>query len=263
MKKSQKVLAIINLVVLLALIFWNYRVNAIGINGNTVGSLSREYENLFTPASYAFSIWGLIFLSLTAQAIYLVKSAFSKGESQFIPQMGPFLILANLLNGAWLWFWLTEQTGWSVVIMLGILASLVLVILRLNMERWHAPRFIIGWIWWPICLYSGWIAVATIANFSAYLAKVGWTGGLDELTWTIIMILVATGLNLWMIYARSMREFALVGVWALVAIALRHWGEIPSLQFSALAGAGLIFLYSSYHGFKNRKSNPFNPRNFI
>ncbi|WP_439475149.1 hypothetical protein [Algoriphagus formosus] len=146
MKKAQKAIALINLLVLLVLIFWNYRVNAIGINGNTVGSLSREYENLFTPASYAFSIWGLIFLSLTAQAIYLVKSAFSDGKSRYILQMGPFLILANLLNGAWLWFWLTEQTGLSVVIMLGILASLVAVILRLNMERWHAPRYIIGWI---------------------------------------------------------------------------------------------------------------------
>lgn len=261
MKISNKIYAIFNLFILIALIYWNYKVNTLGINGNTVGSLSREYENLFTPASYAFSIWGLIFLSLTAQAVYLVKSDFSQNQADFIPKMVPFLILANLLNGAWLWFWLTEQTGISVLIMTGILASLILVILRLNMERWNAPRNIIAWIWWPICLYSGWIAVATIANFSAYLAKVGWTGGLDELTWTLIMILVATALNLWMIYTRNMREFALVGVWALIAITVRHWGVIQEIQWISAAGAVTIILYAGAHGFKNRKSNPFYPKN--
>lgn len=260
MKISNKILAIFNLFILIALIYWNYKVNTLGINGNTVGSLSREYENLFTPASYAFSIWGLIFLSLTAQAIYLVKSAFSKNQADFIPKMVPFLILANLLNGAWLWFWLTEQTGISVLIMIGILASLILVILRLNMERWNAPRNIIAWIWWPICLYSGWIAVATIADFSAYLAKVGWTGGMDELTWILIMILVATALNLWMIYTRNMREFALVGVWALIAITVRHWGVIQEIQWISVTGAATIILYAGSHGFKNRKSNPFYPK---
>ncbi|HAZ26697.1 MAG TPA: hypothetical protein DCY95_20765, partial [Algoriphagus sp.] len=110
-------------------------------------------------------------------------------------------------------------------------------------------------------LYSGWIAVATIADFSAYLAKVGWTGGSNELTWTLIMILVATALNLWIIYTRNMREFALVGAWALIAIAVRHWEVIQEIQWISAAGAVTIILYAGAHGFKNRKSNPFYPKN--
>jgi hypothetical protein len=258
MKKSHKSYAIINLIVLLLVIFWNYWVGSKGLEGNTVGSLSAEYQNLFTPAGYAFSIWGIIFLSLLAQAIFFVSRAFNTSKnSDFLSQIGPYLILANIGNGLWLYMWLMEYTGLSVVVMLGILASLVIVILNTNMERWDAPRPIIFWLWWPIAIYSGWIAVATIANISAYLAKSGWNGGVSELTWTILMIVIAVLLNLFMIAYRNLREFASVGVWALLAISVRHWDSNPTLQWTALIGAVVLFIAISYHGYKNRKTSPF------
>ncbi|MCE7056588.1 hypothetical protein LZF95_18030 [Algoriphagus sp. AGSA1] len=257
MKASHKIYSIINLIVLLAVICWNYWVNAKGLNGNTVSSLSEEYQNLFTPAGYAFSIWGLIFLSLMVQAVFFIIRAFNPSkDSDFLTQIGPYLIMANICNGLWLYMWLMENTGISVIVMLGILASLVIVILNTNMERWNAPRPIIFWLWWPIALYSGWIAVATIANISAYLAKTGW-GYADEITWTIVMIVVAVLLNLFMIATRNLREFASVGIWALVAIAVRHWGSIPALQWTALGGAIILFLAAGYHGYLNRKTAPF------
>lgn len=258
MKKSHKIYAVINLIVLISVIFWNYWSNAKGINGNTVSSLSEEYENLFTPAGYAFSIWGLIFLSLFAQAIFFLRRAFdAEKDSDFLSQIGPYLIMANIGNGLWIYMWLMEHTGISVIVMLGILSSLVITILNTNMERWDAPRPIIFWLWWPIALYSGWIAVATIANISAYLAKIGWTGGIAEETWAIAMIILAVILNLFMIATRNLREFASVGVWALVAIAVRHWGSLPTLQWTALVGAIVLFAAINYHGYKNRETAPF------
>jgi hypothetical protein len=258
MKKSHKVYAIVNLAVLVLIIFWNYWVNAKGLEGNTVSSLSADYINLFTPASYAFSIWGLIFMALFAQAIFFISRAFSTSkDSDFLSQIGPYLIMANIGNGLWVYMWLMEHTGLSVVVMLGILASLLITILNTNMERWDAPRPIIVWVWWPIAIYSGWIAVATIANISAYLAKAGWTGGIPEATWAIAMIIIAVILNLFMIATRNLREFASVGVWALIAIAVRHWGSLPSIQWTALIGAIVLFIAISIHGYKNRKTAPF------
>ncbi|RAI89962.1 tryptophan-rich sensory protein [Algoriphagus yeomjeoni] len=259
MKKSHKAYAILNLIVLLAIIFWNYWVNAKGLNGNTVSSLSADYENLFTPAGYAFSIWGLIFLALLAQAVFFIRSAFgTEKDSDFLSQIGPYLIMANIGNGLWIYMWLLEYTGLSVIVMLGILTSLLIVILNTNMERWDAPRSIIFWLWWPIALYSGWIAVATIANISAYLAKTGWTGGITEITWAIIMIIVAVVVNLFMIATRNLREFACVGIWALIAIAVRHWESIPAIQWTALIGALMLFVAVSIHGYNNRNTAPFN-----
>lgn len=255
----KKVYALVNSFIILAVIFWNYYSNTGNINGQTIGELSDKYSNLFTPADYAFSIWGLIFLGLIALAAYQLKLAFKGGEHEnTILQIGPWLAVANLANAVWLWFWLNEQLALSVLTMLVILLALIIVIIRLNMERWDAPLGVIAFVWWPICLYSGWIAVATIANISAWLVSMGWEGGpLSEIQWTLIMISVAGVLNLFMIYTRNMREFAGVGIWALVAIAVRHWAEIPSIQWTALAWAIILFVAIAYHGYLNRETSPF------
>jgi hypothetical protein len=250
--------ALANLFIIVVLIAWNYLANAMGIQGNTIGSLSSEYANLFTPAGYAFSIWGPIYLGLLALGIYQVRKVFfdRKGD-EFVLQMGPWLIITNLANGAWVWVWLSEYPGLSVILMILMLVSLILVILRLNMERWDAPFSLIAWVWWPICLYSGWIAVATIANLAAYLSKTGWQFLFSEITWTLIMILLAAGVNLFMVINRNMREFAVVGAWALVAVSVRHWDSIPSLQWTALVGALVLVVAVAIHGYRNRATHPF------
>jgi len=239
--KMKKIYAILNLLVIILLIPWNYYINSVGVNGNSVADLSAKYFNLFTPAGYAFSIWGLIFLALLAHGIFQVKSVFSDDmPDDFVLGIGPLLLIANLGNAAWVWVWLSEYTTLSVGIMLTILISLLMIVIRLNMKRWDAPVSIRRWVWFPISLYSGWITVATIANISAYLAKMEWQPIFSEIVWTVIMILIATLVNFLIIRARNMRVFAGVGVWALVAIAVRHWGNIPMLQWTALACA--IFL---------------------
>ncbi len=254
---NKKTLALLNLLTVITLIIWNYLTNFLEINGNTVASVSSEYNNLFTPAGYAFSIWGLIYLGLLAHGIFQFKKAFiDRRDDDFILKMGPWFIIANLATAAWLWFWLSDQTGVSVLMMFLILLSLIIIVIRLNMERWDAPLPVIFWIWWPFCLFSGWIAIATVANVAAYLTKIGWQALFSELTWTLIMIIVATLINLFMIISRNMREFALVGVWALIAISVRHWGKIPELQWTALVCAIVLFIAISIHGYLNIDTNP-------
>ncbi len=253
----KKVYAVINFVVVLAVVFWNYYSNSGNINGTTVGEMSDNYPNLFTPAGYAFAIWGLIFLGLIALTGNQLYIAFKNREhSDTILQIGPWLSIANIANATWLWFWLNEQPGISVLVMLVILFSLIMVILRTNMERWNAPLRVIALVWWPICLYSGWIAVATIANISAYLSNMNWSPVFTEVQWTVVMISIAGVLNLAMIYLRSMREFASVGVWALIAIAVRHWDSSPTLQYTATIWAVVLVVAIMIHAYKNRSSNP-------
>ena len=56
---------------------------------------------------------------------------------------------------------------------------------------------------------------------------------------------------------RGMREFALVGVWALFAIFVRHQNSYETIATTALVGAVVIFVSVFSHAFKNRKINPF------
>ncbi len=254
----KKTLSILNLISVVFVIVVNYVSQALRLNDTTIGEVSKKYDNLFTPAGYAFAIWGLIFLGLLAYAIFQVQRAFfSEKASPFIEQTGYWFILANVLNAAWVIAFVYDYTGLSVVIMLGILLSLIKIILNTNMERWDAPIEVIALVWWPICLYSGWIAVATIANVSAYLTKIGWDGfGIGNQEWTIIMIAIATLLNTVMIWKRNMREFAIVGVWSLIAIFVRHRNSIDSLANMALTCSIILFVIIGIHGFRNRETNP-------
>lgn len=253
----KKTYAVINTLVLLAVIFWNYWSNTGAINGNTVGEVSDQYENLFTPAGYAFSIWGLIYLGLLISVGYQLRLAFRSGQhEETILRMGPWFTIANLANGLWLWFWLQERPGASVLVMLVILFSLLMIVIRLNMERWDAPLPLIAAVWWPICIYSGWITLATIANVAAWLTSIGWVEVFTELQWTVIMICVAGLINLAMIHFRNMREFAAVGMWGLVAIAVRHWDQIPLIQWTAIAWAVVLAIVSAVQAFRNRHANP-------
>ncbi len=251
-------LSVLNLLSVILLIMVSYYSQAIRLNNNTIGSVSDQYENLFTPADYAFSIWGLIFISLVLYSFFQISRAFfSEEETDFISRTGPWFIIANLCNAAWVVVWLFEETWLSVILMFMILFSLVMIIKRTRMELDDASFKIIAFSWWPICFYAGWITVATIANVAAYLTKIGWKERIfDEKQWTVVMLIVAVTINFLIVYRRNMREFALIGIWALFAIYQRHQDDSSTVALTALGGAIFLFVYVSYHGYVNRKSNP-------
>lgn len=258
MKRTSKVLASVHAIVLILLIVWNYYSNTGVVADNTVASVSQKFDNLFVPADYAFAIWGVIYLGLLILAGYMLYAAFSnKRDDGFVLKVAPWLILAHLANGTWLWFWLHESTGIALILIASILFFLMIAVLRLNMERWDAPVPFMAAVWWPIDIYAGWLAVATIANTAAHLVAIGWDAPfLSEVGWTVAAITLATALNLFMIVTRNMREFAGVGIWALIAIAVRHWGTYPNIQWAAVIGVVILLLATTVHAYKNRATLP-------
>ncbi|MBD3638698.1 MAG: tryptophan-rich sensory protein, partial [Crocinitomicaceae bacterium] len=214
---------------------------------------------LFTPAGYTFGIWALIYMGPLYYGIYMIYCSFSaKKSDEFIPKSAPWIILAHLANGAWLWFWLHKESAISVILIFLILLFLLIAVIRLNMERWDADVDYMAGVWWPIDLYVGWITVAAIANVAAHLNHINVDMGLTEISWTIIFILIAVAINLFMVFTRNMREFAGVGIWALIGISVRHWNEIPEISWTAILGAVTLFIIIAVHAYKNRATLPHN-----
>lgn len=253
-----KTYAIINFLSVLLVLTVNGLSQAQRWNDTTIGEISDLYDNLFTPAAYAFSIWGLIFLMLTAYSVFQIRRAFfSKKESVFIVQTGWWFTIANVLNSAWVVAFTYGYVGLSVIIMLGILSSLLIIIKRTNMERWDAPIEVITFVWWPICIYSGWITVATIANFSTFFVSINVKGSeLTQVIWTMVMITTAVLVNVLMVWLRNMREFAAVAIWALVAIFVRHKEQYESIAYYALLGAAVLVFITAVHAYRNRDTGP-------
>lgn len=256
MKKSLQTL---NGLGLIAVIFISYLSNTGIFNGNTMATVSAKYHNLFTPAGYAFSIWGLIYLGLLGFVIYYGRSLFVKvdNEDSTLNEVGGWFFISCLANMAWVITWLYDYTLISVLMMILLLFSLLKIVVNTKMELYDVPLKKFIFLWWPFCLYAGWVAVALIANVSAYLKKIEWDGfGISESIWAVVLIGVAAVVHIFMVWNRNMREFAIVGVWALIAIAVANQNENKMVFWTAITMAILVFINIAIHGFQNRKSNP-------
>lgn len=259
----KKQLQVLNGLALILTIAVSYISNAGILNGNTMASVSAKYDNLFTPAGYAFSIWGLIYLSMLAFVIYYGRTLFkpTKKEDKTVEQIGWWFIISCLANISWVLLWLYDYILLSVLMMVVLLFSLLKIVVNLKMELYNVPLKKFLFLWWPFCFYSGWVSVALIANIAAYLKKIEWNGlGISEAIWTVVMIIVAASINVFMIWNRNMREYALVGVWSLVAIAVANQSGDMMVYWTAIIMSFLIFINISVHGYQNRKSNPFTHR---
>lgn len=250
----QKRLSVANIFALIVTIVLNYLSNTGIFNGNTMSTVSAAYQNLFTPAGYAFSIWGLIYLGLAAFVIYHAVVSFkSSQENNVVLKVGWWFVISCIANCAWIFAWLYDYTGLSIIIMIMLLFSLVMIILKTRMELDDLPMKQIAFVWWPFSLYAGWITVALIANIAAWLTKINWDGfGISSITWTIIMIIIAGIINLLMTWQRNMREYALVGVWGLLAIAVANWTTEPFIVQSSIIISVILFVSSTVHAIRNR-----------
>ena len=254
----KKLLQIGNIVAFLLMVIVNYYANTGAINSETMGSVAGQYENLFTPADYTFSIWGVIYIFLLGFVIYQAHDLFVETEeNETVHQIGWWFIFTCVLNIAWIFAWLNFFPGISVILMSLLLFCLIRIIWNCRLELDDEPLSKIVFLWWPFSLYSGWISVALIANVASWLDSIGWGGfGIAESAWSIIMIIIAGTIHLIITWTRNMREFALVGAWALVGIAVANWSKENAVTSSALIVASILFLSSSFHAYKNRKYAP-------
>lgn len=258
----EKTLKFFNLTGFLLVLVVNYLANTGFFNNNTMGSVSSRYENLFTPAGYAFSIWGVIYLGLAGFIFYQFNNGIRrKDQGNVILQIGWWFVVSCIANILWIVAWLYLYTGVSVILMLILLFSLIKIILNTGMEL-DDPSFPkVALVWWPFTLYSGWVSLALIANTAAWLTKTGWNGwGLSDETWTIIVIIIAGIINLVITWRRNMREFALVGVWGLMAIAVANYLGSPLVFYTAILTSAVLLISTGVHAYKNRKYAPWRSR---
>ncbi|CAG5002245.1 hypothetical protein DYBT9275_02849 [Dyadobacter sp. CECT 9275] len=243
-----------NVMALIVTIIINYLSNTGIFNGKTMATVSASYQNLFTPAGYAFAIWGLIYLGLAAFVIHQSRGLLSSSEvPAIVGRIGWSYVASCAANCFWVLAWLYEYTGTSVLIMIILLANLILIVKRTRMELDLITLKQIALEWWPFAIYLGWICVALIANVAAYLTKIQWAGfGISQVSWTIVMIFIAMVVNLFLTWNRNMRESASVGVWALIAVGVANKGEEQAVVYASLAASAILLLSTAVHGYRNR-----------
>ena len=242
---DKRILQISNFLAVVLTIVVNSLANILPINGKNTGQLSDNIPNLFVPSGITFAIWGVIYLLLILFAIYQARDFFKKEkiEMPYLTKITPFFILASAANILWIFLWHYEQVALSLIAMLILLISLIAIYIKLNVGQQQIPLKEKMFIHVPFSVYLGWITVATIANITAWLVTISWDGfGISDVTWTIIVLCVATLLTLILLYKRRDIAYSLVIIWALLGIVIKRMQDQTEIATTATIAIVIIII---------------------
>ncbi|RPA70325.1 hypothetical protein EF405_03370 [Cyclobacteriaceae bacterium YHN15] len=238
-----------NSITFLLTLYLNYLYGSGVGDRKSVGEISNQYDTLITPAGYAFSIWGLIYLLLFGFIVYQWISYFKKQFEKSIDPTYLWLGFSNLLNAIWIVVWTGEYLLLSVFIIFALLGTLLKLSISLSIGlKPSKPSLNVSL---PIGIYVGWIIVASVVNLSVLFYSKSWLQTHD-LLWTNLVLLVATGIYLFLLFKRNLLSSAFVGVWAFIAITVKQWNNEPILSYFSLTMA-LVLLLSVFFTLKNKK----------
>ena len=259
----KRVLAIVNILVFSGMLYLNYLGGVGKINGLNTGEVSAMYPNLFTPAGFTFSIWGVIYLFNLAFIIHQTYKAFYLPEN-FDPRLNQGFFFISVTNGTWLVAWHRLAVGYSLFLMLVLLFFLLATYWQSTRPKYNT-EYITEYI--NFSIYLGWISVATIANVAIFLTArgvpaYGQTAGLL----TVVVIAVAIGLAFYFILGQSNLWYPLVILWASYGIYAARDLEILDangavvpegtglVKIAALAGVFIVFAGLVYYRITSSRS---------
>jgi hypothetical protein len=208
-------------------------------NGQTIGDISNtQFANvLVTPANYAFAIWGVIYIGLICFCVYQFLPP--RKQHPNLNAVSYFVVLASVAQALWVYLFLERLFTFSVFAMLAILLCLIGAYVQLGYDRSPSPQD--RWLLRvPLSTYLGWISVATVVNVALTLYNAGWNGwGLSAEVWTVLMLIVSAGIGITLLLKRRDLAFALVLVWAFIAIAVKR-STIPAIALSAIILSAIL-----------------------
>ncbi len=258
---KKTVLQVMNLLGFFSMVSVNFVANALPLNNISTGEVSNLYPNLFTPAGFTFSIWGLIYIMLLAFCVYQARDLFTtrKKDSPFLNKIGFLFFVSSLLNAGWVFAWHYLQVTLSMFIMIALLLVLIRIYLNLDVGRAEGSSVESFLVYLPLSIYLGWINIATIANVSVLLVHLGWNGfGFSEVFWTIVVIVAATLITLAFLKLRQDLAVSLVSIWALVGILVKRLDAEPiamPVVISAIAAILLIVISAACRIFRPIKAD--------
>ncbi len=230
--------------IVLISVLLNIAVNVLSnyflINGKTIEEITRHYDNMFTPAGFTFSIWGIIYLSYLAYAFYQLLP--SQRANPIYDRLAPGFIMANILGSVWLIVFSYELISLSLLVIITLLITAIILFRKVNEAA--SPKKCRKSIIIPFSLLFGCISVATLANFSAWLVYMGWAGGEQEQrTWTVMLILIAIAAGVYVSLKYKDWLYPLVVVWACLGIWSVNREFNDSVSKAAIITGGILLVW--------------------
>ncbi len=258
--KKNVILAILNLIAYIGVLIVNALANLLPINDMPTGEVSDRYPNLFVPAGFTFSIWGVIYLLLGIYIIYQMAVAFKGGQQaeRLFGRISVLFILSSIFNMSWIFAWHYEVIWGSLAIMVFLLLSLIFIYMRLEIGKSDALASEKYMAHLPFSVYLGWITIATIANVTAFLVDIGWDGfGISDQAWTVIVMAVGIIITLAILFDRNDIFYSLVIIWSFYGILSNRMADPEtadlSIRITAIVGMAIIAIAIIIQLIRNKK----------
>jgi hypothetical protein len=205
-----KINQILVIIATITVISVNFLATAGYIGGVTPEVISNKYQTFLTPAGYAFSIWGWIYLGLIAFSIFQALPS----QSEKYQKIRGLYLLSCVANCTWIWLWHHEMIGLSLGAILVLLATLAAINFSLKQADSRFLRV-------PFGLYFGWLNVASLANFAILLKS-----NSIEISQSVaaILIIAVTIIAVFVHLRIKNAAYGLAIAWAITAIAVKYGG---------------------------------------
>lgn len=263
--KRYSKLRIVALITFIIMIATNALANIIPINGQTTGEVSDSIGNLFAPAGYTFSIWGLIYILLLVYSVYqlgIFDRSDAEADTKLLNTIAVFFSISSVVNTAWIFAWHYNIFWLSVVLIATLLVLLIVINEEIRKRDLSLKETIL--IKLPFSVYFGWVTVATIANITGFLVSIGWRGfGIEESIWTIIILIVGFLIASAVIVRDRNIAYALTVIWAYTGILVKHSsvtgfnGTYPSVISTVSICIAFLVIVSIYSLFRGRKKEKY------
>lgn len=223
---------------LLAMVAMGLLAETLPLGGRAPRELLAMFENLFTPAPYALSIWWVIYVGLAMFTLYQFLP--SQANDPVVARVDSLFMASSLLYIAWLFAWHFLWTGVSVVLMALLTAAVLIIYLQVTRrrnDRTPAHRFMVAL---PFRIYLGWLIFSLLANIMAWVRSTDPSfAPLGESGWALVLIAatVVIGAALFLLKKDLFLNLALI--WGLVALAVGQSAE-TAIMLAALLGAVLL-----------------------
>ncbi|MDX2162133.1 MAG: hypothetical protein SF162_12465 [bacterium] len=214
----------------------------------------------FLPFGLTFAIWGLIFSSQLVYAVY--QALPSQRDRAIHRRIGGWVALNAALTA--LWNFTAGSAGQqnspdfqplfvvaTVFILVGMLFALTQVFIAFReMHADLTPRDR-ALVQFPLTVFFAWLNVAMIANTTAGLDAVGFTGEPNGAIWAAVMLVIAAVVaSLMIFYTRpGIGTFTYTGViiWAVVGIFFNNFERSTLVAGVSVLVTGIVIMAAWLH----------------
>jgi hypothetical protein len=220
--------------------------------GSSVGTIAQEYRSPILPATYAFAIWGPIFILCGVYALYQALPA--QRENPVFRAIGWWTVGAFLTNGAWSYAYTSRQflLAQAIIVAGFVFAGGAYLKLARVVPSARATT-LDNWLIGPtLGLLFGWLTAATVVGLAGTLVAIGIAASGQGAEIRDATLLLLAGAVAFQVILASRRgpygawvSYGAAVLWALVAIMIEQ-RSTSTITTAAAAVTAVIVLLAAF-----------------